>query len=34
MGASDGTGTVPDAQYLGVYDRYGRQYLLGVGYKF
>lgn len=34
MGASDGTGTVPNANYLGVYDRYGRQYLLGVGYKF
>jgi iron complex outermembrane recepter protein len=34
MGASDGTGAVPNASYLGVYDRYGRQYLLGVGYKF
>ena len=34
MGVSDATGAVPNVSYPGIYDRYGRQYLLGLGYKF
>lgn len=32
-GVSDNTGTVPNLLYPTKYDRYGRQYLLGVSYK-
>jgi len=34
MTVSDNSGTVPNLLYPGTYEKYGRQYLLGVNYKF
>jgi iron complex outermembrane receptor protein len=34
MTVDSNSGTVPNQLFPGIYDRYGRQYLLGVSYKF
>jgi len=34
MGVDSNSGTVPGLMYPGIYEKYGRQYLLGVNYKF
>jgi iron complex outermembrane receptor protein len=33
MSVSDNTGAVPNLSYPAKFDRYGRQYLLGISYK-